>query len=101
MIPINEQTLPQTRTELSSLIEREVQRTITSLPDRSILKSISLDGKKPQSKEREKIQKTFRFFSALANNDTAELRALHQSYDPEYIKVLSPQIEGSSPAGGY
>jgi HK97 family phage major capsid protein len=101
MIPINEQTLPSTRTELEILIENTVKQKVLDLPDRSVLKSISLDGKKPLSKEREKIQKTFRFFSALANNDTAELRALHQSYDPEYIKVLSPQIEGSSPAGGY
>lgn len=101
MIPINEQTLPTTRTELETLIENTVKQKVLDLPDRSVLKSISLDGKKPQTKEREKIQKTFRFFSALANNDTAELRALHQSYDPEYIKVLSPQIEGSSPAGGY
>jgi HK97 family phage major capsid protein len=101
MIPINEQIIPQTRTELASLIEETVQRSITSLPDRSILKSISLDGKQPLSKEREKIQKTFRFFSALANNDTSELRAIHGSYSPEYIKVLSPQIEGANPSGGY
>lgn len=101
MIPINEQTLPQTRTELASLIEAEVQRSVTSLPDRSVLKSLSLDGKKPRTKEREKIEKTFRFFSALANNDTQSLRTLHESYDPEYIKVLSPQIEGTTTAGGY
>jgi HK97 family phage major capsid protein len=100
MIPINEQTLPPTRTELETLIENTVKQKVLDLPDRSVLKSIT-SNTTPRSREKEKIQKTFRFFSALANNDTAELRALHQSYDPEYIKVLSPQIEGSSPAGGY
>lgn len=100
MIPINEQTLPSTRTELETLIESTLKQKVLDLPDRSVLKSIT-SNTTPRSREKEKIQKTFRFFSALANNDTAELRALHQSYDPEYIKVLSPQIEGSSPAGGY
>lgn len=100
MIPINEQTLPSTRTELETLIESTLKEKVLDLPDRSVLKSIT-SNTTPRSREKEKIQKTFRFFSALANNDTAELRALHQSYDPEYIKVLSPQIEGSSPAGGY
>lgn len=101
MIPLNEQTLPSTRTELETLIENTVKQKVLDLPDRSVLKSITSNDKTPRSREREKIQKTFRFFSALANNDTSELRAIHASYSPEYIKVLSPQIEGANPSGGY
>src|SRR5439155_15597249 len=50
---------------------------------------------------REKIRKTFRFFAALAANDHAELKTIQATYDPEYAKVLSPQIEGGNAQGGY
>lgn len=100
MIELNNQTIPQTRDELSSLIEETVKRKVLELPDRSALKNLS--GKnKPESLQREKIQKTFRFFQALAANDVGELRSISASYSPEYVKTLSPQVEGTSPAGGY
>jgi HK97 family phage major capsid protein len=101
MITLNDQTIPQTLDELSTLIEETVTKSIKSLPDRSQLKHLSLDGKKPRSKESEKIRKTFRFFSALAANDVSELRTIQSSYEPEYVKLLNPQVEGTSSAGGY
>ena len=101
MITMNEQnnTLTANRTEMKSLIDEAVTKRIKSLPDRSALKS--LDAASPKNDEREKIRKTFRFFSALASNDHAELRTIQSSYSPEYIKTLSPQLESSGSAGGY
>ncbi len=100
MTTINNQTIPQTRDELTSLIHDTITHEIKSLPDRSALKTFS--GKtKPETQEREKIRKTFRFFQALAANDVGELRTISASYEPEYVKLLSPQVEGTNPAGGY
>ena len=101
MITMNEQnnTLTATRSEMKSLIDEAVTKRIKSLPDRSALKG--LDGATPKNAEREKIRKTFRFFSALAANNYSELHAIQSSYDPEYVKLLNPQIEGTSSAGGY
>ncbi len=95
----NTDTLTATRTEMKSLIDEAVTKRIKSLPDRSALKG--LDAAAPKNLEREKIRKTFRFFSALAANDYAELRTIQSSYSPDYIKTLSPQIEGTNSAGGY
>lgn len=101
MITLQEdtQTLSASRDEMKSLIDEAVTKRIQSLPDRTALKSITT--KHPKSAEREKIRKTFRFFSALSSGDHDELRRLHSSYDPEYLKVLSPQVEGTQSAGGY
>lgn len=101
MITMNEQhdTLTATRTEMRSLIDEAVTKRIKSLPDRSALKG--LDTASPKNAEREKIRKTFRFFSALAANDYSELRTIQAGYDPDYIKTLSPQLEGANSAGGY
>src|SRR5690349_7947882 len=101
MVTINEQndTLTATRTEMKSLIDEAVTKRIKSLPDRSALKG--LDAAAPKSAEREKIRKTFRFFSALASNDYAELRSIQSAYNPEYVKTLNPQVEASGSAGGY
>lgn len=93
------QTISANRNEMRSLIDEAVTKRIKSLPDRSTLKQ--LDGNSSKSAEREKIRKTFRFFSALAANNYSELHAIQSSYDPEYIKTLAPQIEGSNSAGGY
>lgn len=98
---MNEQTntLTASRTEMKSLIDEAITKRIKSLPDRSALKT--LDTATPKNAEREKIRKTFRFFSALAANNFAELHAIQSGYDPDYVKLLSPQIEGTSTAGGY
>ena len=95
----NTDTLTATRTEMKSLIDEAVTKRIKSLPDRSMLKG--MDGNAPKNMEREKIRKTFRFFSALAANNYSELRSIQSSYDPEYVKLLNPQIEGANSAGGY
>ena len=96
MITMNEQTntLTASRTEMKSLIDEAITKRIKSLPDRSALKG--LDAASPKNEVREKIRKTFRFFSALAANDHAELKTIQATYDPEYTKVLSPQIEGGN-----
>lgn len=96
MIPINDQTLPATRNELTTLIDDTVNK---HLPDRRHLKHFAYDG--ARANVRDKVRKTFRFFQALANNDTAELRALTAAYEPEYVKLLSPSIEGTNSAGGF
>jgi HK97 family phage major capsid protein len=95
----NTNTLTANRSEMKSLIDEAITKRIKSLPDRTALKS--LDAASPKNEEREKIRKTFRFFSALAQNNYAELQSIQSSYSPEYIKVLSPQIEGTGSAGGY
>jgi HK97 family phage major capsid protein len=101
MITMNEntQTLTASRNEMKSLIDEAITKRIKSLPDRTALKS--LDGATPKNAEREKIRKTFRFFSALAANNYSELRAIQANYDPEYVKLLNPQLEGTGSAGGY
>jgi HK97 family phage major capsid protein len=97
MIPINDQTLPSTRNELNTLIDETVGKHLA--PDRRQLKHFGYDG--VRSDVRDKVRKTFRFFQALANNDTSELRSLAASYEPEYIKLLAPSVESSNPSGGY
>jgi HK97 family phage major capsid protein len=97
---INNETLNCTRDEFTTLVDKAIDRKIRAMPDRSQLKALSAD--KPQtSHERDKILKTFRFFHAVAQNDHAELRAIQSSYDPEYVKLLNPQTEGTNSAGGY
>ena len=88
----NTQTISANRNEMKSLIEEAVTKRIKSLPDRTALKGF--DTSTPKNAERDKIRKTFRFFSALAANDYSELRSIQSSYDPEYVKLLNPQIEG-------
>src|ERR1043165_1053527 len=101
MITHNEQTetITASRDELKSLIDEAVTNRIKSFPDRTNLKVFNPSSS--NSAEREKIRKTFRFFSALSSNDYEELRRIHSSYEPEYIKTLSPQVEGTNSAGGY
>ncbi|MDP4236926.1 MAG: phage major capsid protein, partial [Bacteroidota bacterium] len=101
MITMNENTntLTANRDEMRSLIDEAVTKRIKSLPDRSALKG--LDASSPKNAEREKIRKTFRFFSALAANNYSELRSIQSTYDPEYVKLLAPQLEGTNSAGGY
>src|SRR6516225_7578913 len=101
MITMNENTntISANRDEMRSLIDEAITKRIKSLPDRTALKS--LEGNGPKNAEREKIRKTFRFFSALASNNYAELQNIQSGYSPEYVKTLSPQIEGLGTAGGY
>jgi HK97 family phage major capsid protein len=103
----HEQTITATRDEFTTLVENAVERRIKSMPDRSQLKQLATGGAlsgsaMPKiSADKEKIQKTFRFFHAIAENDRAELRQIMSSYEPEYVKVLAPQVEGTNSAGGY
>jgi HK97 family phage major capsid protein len=97
-----EQTITATKDELRELIEVTVEKKLLEQPDRSKLKALTGDtSSTPAGKERAKIEKTFRFFKALAERDHGELRAIMSSYEPEYIKTLSPQIEDTSSSGGY
>ncbi|HYM21440.1 MAG TPA: phage major capsid protein [Candidatus Kapabacteria bacterium] len=102
MITHNEttDTLTTNREELKSLIDEAVTRRVKSLPDRSALKKLNPESS-TRSAEKEKIRKTFRFFSALASSDHDEMRRIHASYDPEYVKLLAPQVEGTNSVGGY
>jgi HK97 family phage major capsid protein len=92
---MNNQTLPATRDELSALINESVSRSLA--PNRSALKELH-SAKRTAD---DKVRKTFRFFSALASGDIGEVRSIAASYAPEYVKVLSPQIEAANSAGGY
>jgi HK97 family phage major capsid protein len=97
-----EQTITASKNELTSLIEQAVEKKLGDVPrtiDRSHLKALA--GDTSQTKERAKIEKTFRFFQAIAENDRNELRQIMSSYEPEYTRSLSPQIEGTSSVGGY
>ncbi len=112
-------TLTATREELTTLIDKTLNRKIKALPDRSAIAAL---GKSPKSStqgtqlemfpahdsrlkslhpDRDAILKTFRFFNAVSQNDHATLRAIQQSYEPEYVRSLAPQAEGTSSAGGY
>lgn len=103
----HEQTITATRDEFTTLVENAVERKIKSMPDRSQLKQLATGGALSGSAmpkinaDKDKIQKTFRFFHAIAENDRAELRQIMSSYEPEYVKVLAPQVEGTNSAGGY
>ena len=104
-----EQTVTATKDELNSLIEQAVDKKIDKaldtrqsekpILDRTYLKA--LQGETPLGKERAKIEKTFRFFQAIAENDRNELRQIMSTYEPEYVRTLAPQVEGTSSAGGY
>lgn len=117
---INEQdqTLTATREEMNTIIDKALDRKIKSLPDRSALSRVSGSGYgvsgesdtqltvQPDTRHstphtREKILKTFRFFNAVATNDHATLRSIMQTYEPEYVRTLTPQVEGTGSAGGY
>ncbi len=115
---INEQneTLTATRDEMNTIIDKALDRKIKSLPDRSALasldrqKTVGVNGVNPLPgranaispyTDREKILKTFRFFNAVATNDHQTLRSIMQTYEPEYVRSLLPQIEGTNSSGGY
>jgi HK97 family phage major capsid protein len=116
---INEQTetLTATRDEMNTILDKALDRKIKSFPDRSTLAALTQDenllSAPPSSfiphpsslnsskAERSKILKTFRFFNAVAQNDHQTLRSIMQTYEPEYVRTLSPQIEGTNSAGGY
>ena len=114
--------LLETEETLAIRAEKALDRKIKAMPDRSAIAALHKDegGRMKDERnnpilsafsphpsslqapkfEREKILKTFRFFNAVANNDHAELRAIMQTYEPEYTRVLSPQVEGTNSAGG-
>jgi len=112
----NDNTITATREEFTTIIDKALDRKIKSLPDRSAIGRVMGSGQGVTGEnstpvthyplpvtqnDKAKIQKTFRFFHAVANNDHSELRAIMQTYDPEYVRVLAPQIEGTNSAGGY
>src|ERR1700733_14408937 len=119
-------TLTATRDEFNTIIDKALDRKIKSMPDRTALASIEKGkttgpninmGATPNiapanpfrnqsnvvasAEDREKILKTFKFFNAVATNDHGTLRTIMQTYEPEYVRVLSPQLEGTNSAGGY
>jgi HK97 family phage major capsid protein len=120
-----ENTLTASRDEFNTIIDKALDRKIKSLPDRSAINSISNvaqeasptmrsrlspspianertgTGGTPALQDREKILKTFRFFNAISSNDHQSLRSIMQTYEPEYVRTLSPQVEGTNSAGGY
>ncbi len=110
-----ENTLTASREEFNTIIDKALDRKIKSLPDRSAVAALnekvdesghynsiaSRSGAVPAPAEREKILKTFRFFNAVASNDHSTLRSIMQTYEPEYVRTLAPQIEGTNSAGGY
>ncbi len=111
-----ENTLTATREEMNTIIDKALDRKIKSLPDRSAVAALNRDvprtselsladpkGRAPHvpTNDRDKILKTFRFFNAVAQNDHQSLRSIMQTYEPEYVRTLSPQIEGTNSAGGY
>jgi HK97 family phage major capsid protein len=110
-----EQTLTATRDEMNTIIDKALDRKIKSLPDRSALNRVSgsgygvlenpnlgsTDTRIPTSDTRSKILKTFRFFNAVGTNDHQTLRSIMQTYEPEYVRTLLPQNEGTNTAGGY
>ncbi len=114
---INEQdnTITATRDEFNTIIDKALDRKLKSIPDRSAITALSSKssvlssesgispslGSTQDSALSAKIQKTFRFFNAVAQNDHATLRSIMQSYEPEYVRTLSPQVEGTASAGGY
>ena len=124
-------TLTATREELTQIIDKSIDRKIKSLPDRSALSALGRDVPRTSSasdtphesatmqrdymvkahgtithpgtvtRSKSEIQKSFRFFNAVSRNDHQELRSIMQSYEPEYIRTLAPQLEGTNSAGGY
>ncbi len=109
-----ENTLTASRDEFNTIIDKALDRKIKSLPDRrDVLRtsgSLNTDesivhrGGRAQhapTADKDKILKTFRFFNAVATNDHQSLRSIMQTYEPEYIRTLSPQVEGTNSAGGY
>lgn len=116
-INTTDNTLTATRDELSSVIDKALDRKIKALPNRATLAALSgVEGKGqgvenkslpsthyplPANRSRDEIQKTFRFLAAIAQNDHQTLRAIQQTYEPEYVRTLAPQLEGTNSAGGY
>ena len=126
-----DQTLTASRTELTELIDKSFDRKLRALPDRNALGALarsgvahtaaSLDGDdtapaghaRPRwrtatherpgmiHREPEEIRKSFRFFQAISQNDHQALRTITASYEPEYVRLLAPQVEATSSAGGY
>jgi HK97 family phage major capsid protein len=126
MVTINDNTITATRDELTQIIDKSIDRKIKSLPDRSALAALSKSTpsqtqametttqrdyqvkgngtiKHPGAvwRTKDEIQKSFRFFHAVSRNDHQELRSIMQSYEPEYVRTLAPQVEGTNSAGGY
>src|SRR5438067_1401219 len=106
----SDNTLTATREEFNTIIDKALDRKIKTMPDRSAITNVMGAGGEGAARhatrfsptaDRAKILKTFRFFNAVANNDHAELRAIMQTYEPEYTRVLAPQVEGTNSAGGY
>src|SRR5206468_3560342 len=114
-------TLTATREEFATLIDNAIDKRLKALPDRGQLKQLSNDpawGVPPSARhlanqhagggmlhnqraeggtlhaDTDKIRKTFRFFSAMAQNDRETLRHMMSTYRPEYLRTLDPQIEG-------
>jgi len=119
-----ENTLTATREEFNTIIDKALDRKIKSMLDRTAITSLNKStsvgaiGDGPSANHnngvitnrvnavdpyanREKILKTFKFFNAVATNDHGTLRSIMQTYEPEYIRTLSPQVEGTNSAGGY
>ncbi len=127
MISINPETntLTATRDELTQIIDKSIERKIKSLPDRSALSALTREGTLSTTTTdmtntpgntftkgantqllaspaiRGKITKTFRFFNAVSRNDHQDLRSIMQTYEPEYIRSLAPQLEATGSNGGY
>ncbi|GEM_PF-1762652 len=120
-INTEDNTLTASREEMNTIIDKALDRKIKSIPDRSALSALHENAGEPGYRaagpepprarnanvplrgahDREKILKTFRFFHAVATNDHGTLREILQTYEPEYVRVLSPQVEGTNSAGGY
>ena len=127
MTTINEteNTITATRDEFAEIIDKAIDRRLTdqakSLPNRSAVASVTAAPANAQADEslasvinssglqavsklrhtKAKILKTFKFFHAVGQNDRTELREIMQTYDPEYTRILSPQVESGNSAGGY
>ena len=117
-INTTENTLTASREEMNTIIDKALDRKIKFLPDRSALNAITKSEEtappSPSSSfiphpsslntmkaDRSKILKTFRFFNAVSSNDHQTLREIAHTYEPEYVRTLAPQVEGTNSAGGY
>src|SRR6476469_114644 len=111
MPTIEQDTMTCTREEFNALVDEALDRRIKALPNRAQLTALTEHAPVAATQEptvaprvlhsKEKILKTFRFFHAVAQNDRSELRSILASYEPEYVRTLAPQLEGSNAAGGY
>jgi HK97 family phage major capsid protein len=90
--------------DLRSMIEEAVQKRVPVKVDRTQLNALLPDGGEALNKvtaQKAKIKQTFEFFRALDDNDRMKLREITASYNPEYVAVLAPQVEGTNSAGGF